>query len=397
MYFLPRVPVRNTSWSDLSSTTAEGSDNSSTDLNLTKMPELGLRALKFSSCLDSKSSSSQKHTRLAPASTIGTRATVSSSAKHRPSRATKHLPPLLSAKAWSIVDLDTGDLLWGKNEMEAREIASLTKIMTALVVCRLSHQIDALWAQVVCISAKASKMAGTSARLRRGDKVTVEDLMYGLMLPSGNDAALALAEHIGALLISTQCGSTLRPSSRHRGSNKQPSASDSEKRFVRAMNSIANQIGLRNTIFTNPHGLSQRSNQSTAADVGKLASVALQDHVFSKVVNTSRYMCIVEAADGLPRSIEYINTNKLLALGYEGVKTGVTPPAGPCLCSSMRKGCYQLVAVVLAARSVEQRFIEVPRLLNWAWTTLEAFGAFSSSLAESHRPKRLSNFISRDF
>ena len=230
--------------------------------------------------------------------------------------------------------------------MTPREIASLTKIMTCILCINLLNQLEGDGLNsVITVTLRASLAIGTSANLAAGDQITVKDLLYGLMLPSGNDAAIALAEHFGSILSEN----TNKP----------------VRRFVTEMNKTAREIGMPCSHFANPHGLMHKKNIATARDVAKLACYALRDQQFRDVVNTKSYIAEVTGRDGFIRFLHWKNTNKLLGKGFDGVKTGITLSAGPCLCVSVNKQC-QLVIVILNSKTMEDRWIDVKKISKWA-------------------------------
>mmetsp|Transcript_32033 Transcript_32033/g.31743 ORF Transcript_32033/g.31743 Transcript_32033/m.31743 type:complete len:173 (+) Transcript_32033:281-799(+) len=168
------------------------------------------------------------------------------------------------------MEAHTGHVVYGHCDIEPREIASLTKIMTCHVVLKLLAKTDKVTMDsVIKVSEKAASMIGTSAELRGGDEITVKDILHGLMLPSGNDAAWALAEFFGSFL--------------------NPNSSKPVSHFLSEMNKTARELGLDNTSYGNPHGLIYKRNLSTARDVCKLASVAMKDEIFRGIVGTKMY------------------------------------------------------------------------------------------------------------
>lgn len=257
-------------------------------------------------------------------------------------------PPFVSAKAWVVADAKTGKLLGGFNEAEARPMASTTKIMTAWVVLRLAAENPKALDEVVTFSETAAKTGGSSARLLAGDKLPVKELLYGLLLPSGNDAATALAEHFGPRFGKAADGA--------------PAA-----RFVAEMNRVAKELGLKELSYNDPHGLS-KDNVSSARDLATLARTAMGDERFRAYVATRRHECEVVGADGTKRTVVWTNTNKLLDVeGYEGVKTGTTTPAGNCLVAAARRGEDRVIVVVLGSTATDGRYVDARNLFRWGW------------------------------
>ena len=213
----------------------------------------------------------------------------------------------LSAQKAIVLDATTGRVLYEKRADEKSLIASTTKIMTALVVCRQCNVLDR-----VKIPKEAVGIEGSSMYLREGEILTVQELLYGLMLSSGNDAAVALAIY---------CGGTVEG-------------------FAQLMNDKARNLGLRNTNFVNPHGLDHPQHYSTARDLAILAAYAMEDPIFRQTVSAKT----VRIGD---RTIT--NHNRLLwqVEGADGVKTGFTKSAGRILVSSAQRGGRRLVVVTI--------------------------------------------------
>ena len=215
----------------------------------------------------------------------------------------------LEVSARSAVLLDGGDVLWEKNADEKSLIASTTKIMTALVVLEQADLED-----VVQVDPAAVGVEGSSMYLKAGEELTVRDLLHGLMLSSGNDAAVALAIHVAG----------------------------SVDGFAALMNDKAAQLGLETTHFANPNGLDDEGNYATARSLGLLASAAMEREDFRQIVSARTYTCAGHAMT---------NHNKLLWQypGAEGVKTGFTKHAGRILVGSAQRNGRRLVSVTINA------------------------------------------------
>jgi serine-type D-Ala-D-Ala carboxypeptidase (penicillin-binding protein 5/6) len=260
---------------------------------------------------------------------------------------TKHnIPPYMSAKTWAVLNTITNQILFGQGTEYRREIASLTKIMTCYLSLKLCESYKIPFQKKVIISSRASRISGTSACLLSGDEISIIDLLHGLMLPSGNDAAYALAEYFGALI-----------------SSEKP-----VKGFVDEMNRTCKSLGLHNTKFRNPHGMSIRPNYSTAKDVCYLAHEALKNKIFYEIVNKKDHTCNVYNAEN--RILTWKSTNKLLGKGVDGVKTGQTPKAGFCLCVRYVSSKTPLIITVLCCKTNNSRWVEVPRLAEWSYSKL---------------------------
>ena len=211
-----------------------------------------------------------------------------------------------------LLEQSTGRVLFEKDAHEKASIASITKIMTAIIAIE-SGKMD----EKATASRKAIYTEGSSIYLEQGEKMTIEDLVYGLMLRSGNDAAIAISEHIGG----------------------------SEEGFVHLMNDKAKWLGMTNTNFDNPHGLDSPDHYSTAYDMAILMQYAMQNEEFAKVSSTTDYLA-------QSRTYSWQNKNKLLTQYYEyctGGKTGYTRNTGRTLVTSAKKENMQLIAVTLNA------------------------------------------------
>lgn len=213
----------------------------------------------------------------------------------------------MSAQSAILLDGQTGRVLYEKLADKQSLIASTTKIMTALVVCEQTNVLDR-----VRIPQEATGIEGSSMYLKVGEVLTVQDLLYGLMLHSGNDAAVALAIY---------CGGTVEG-------------------FAELMNDKAHRLGLRDTHFVNPNGLDSPGHYSTARDMAVLAAYAMENPIFAKTVSTKT----VTVGNRVLR-----NHNKLLWLleGADGVKTGFTKAAGRILVSSCTRQGRRLIAVTI--------------------------------------------------
>lgn len=220
----------------------------------------------------------------------------------------------VSAQSAIVIEKSSGRILYDKNADKKLPMASTTKIMTALVALENGNTDD-----IITISSTAAGTEGSSMYLEAGEKMTLLELLYGLMLSSGNDAAVAIAEHFG-------------------GTDK----------FVALMNNKAKEIGATKTNFTNPNGLPDNSHYSTAWDMAKITAVALENETFLEIVSSKSYRV---AGEGKAYSRTLSNHNKLLNMyqGCIGVKTGFTKAAGRCLVSAAEKEEMTLICVTLNA------------------------------------------------
>lgn len=217
--------------------------------------------------------------------------------------------PNISARAAILYDNATQTVLYAKNPHEPRAPASTTKILTAILALEMSRLDD-----IVTVSRNAAGTPGSTARLYTGQKIRMEDLLHGLLLRSGNDAAVAIAEHIAG----------------------------TEAEFARIMNARAYQLGATRSRFVNAHGLDKPGHFSTAYDLAMLARAALLYPTFQEIVAKREYQFGNQT---------WYNTNQLLWRyeGAEGIKTGTTSQAGYCLVAAVSQEGMQLISVVLGS------------------------------------------------
>jgi D-alanyl-D-alanine carboxypeptidase (penicillin-binding protein 5/6) len=269
-------------------------------------------------------------------------------------------PPLVTCKAWAIGDAATGEILWEQAANESLHPASTTKIMTAWLVCKLAIEQPTILDEIVTFSENADKTPGSSSTLRAGEQLSVRELLYGLLLPSGNDASVALAEHFGDRVTASDA-TTGGAAQSTEGPNKYED-------FIKAMNHEAQRLGLNHTSFRNSHGLTADGHRSTAADLLRLAHLALQNQHLAHYVATTQHPCQVVQPSGETRTVLWKNTNRLLATsGFLGVKTGTTDAAGACLVSSQQRDGRQLIVVVLGSANNDARYVDTRNLYRWAW------------------------------
>jgi D-alanyl-D-alanine carboxypeptidase (penicillin-binding protein 5/6) len=268
------------------------------------------------------------------------------SAKKSPDRLSG--PPFVSCKAWAIIEGDTGKFLWGDHENDELVMASTTKIMTAWLVLDLQRTRPEILKETLTVSDAAAKVVGSAAKIQSGDRYVIGDLLHGLLLPSGNDAAFAFAEHCGEF---------------YRQADDPPAAADA---FVAQMNRQAREWKLEQTEYFDPHGLGK--NHTSAANLATIAWKAMQNEFFRRAVQTRRYECEAIDAQDEKRAVTWNTTNKLLEIeGYEGIKTGTTNAAGSCLVSCGRRGKDHLLVVVLGSTTSDNRYIDSRNLYRWAW------------------------------
>ena len=246
--------------------------------------------------------------------------------------------PLVSAEQAIMMDQDSGLILYNKNMDNPQLIASITKVMTAIIAIEQGDLSDQ-----VKVSQEAILAEGSSIYLTEGESMTLEDLLYGLMLRSGNDAALTIAEHIGG----------------------------SEEGFVYLMNEKVNWLGLEQTSFANPHGLDAENHYSTAHDIAKLMRYAMNNETFAEINRARSYQA-------KSRSYQWYNKNKLLTHYYPHTiagKTGYTKAAGRTLVSVAEKNGRQLIVVTI---NDPNDWFDHMRLYEWGFEQEEELKLITS-------------------
>lgn len=275
-------------------------------------------------------------------------------------------PPFVTCRSWAIADGRSGELLWSADENARLDIASTTKIMTAWLVIQLASSDASVLDETIVYSRRADRTPGSTSGIRTGERIPVREALYGLLLPSGNDASVALAEHFGKRLHESQANDDQVES----GDDDPADSADLDPLpvFVEAMNREAARLGMAETSFRNPHGLTAEGHVSSARDLLKLASTALRNELFQKYVSTRQRGCQVTGAGGYTRNVRWKNTNRLLGIdGYLGVKTGTTSAAGACLVSLSERGDDRLLLVVLGSAASDARYTDSRNLFRWAW------------------------------
>ncbi len=235
-----------------------------------------------------------------------------------------------SASGMAVLEMETGRVLDSKNMDKQLKMASTTKIVTALTVINNCENLD----EPFKISDKAVGIEGTSIYLRRGEVLTARELLYGLMLRSGNDASVALALH----------------------------CAESVEKFAELMNKTAQDCGAKNSHFVNPHGLDADGHYTTAYDLALITTKALQNSTFKEIVSTKN----IKISGGETGTRYFVNKNRLINSleGCVGVKTGFTSGAGRCLVSAVERDGMTVVCVVLNDGPM---FEESANLLNRAF------------------------------
>ena len=237
----------------------------------------------------------------------------------------------INSRNVAVFDRTSKQVIYGKNENKKTAMASTTKIITSIVVLENANLKDEIE-----ISASAAGIGGSRLGLKKGDKISVLNLLYGLMLRSGNDAAYALAEYVGG----------------------------SKEGFAELMNKKAEELNLKNTHFVTPHGLDDPEHYTTATELAILTDYALENKTFVEIVNTKTCTIYI---NGNPRTIN--NTNELLGnlYGVNGVKTGFTNNAGRCLVTSVNRDNWNIITVVLGADTKKIRTTDSINLIEYTY------------------------------
>jgi D-alanyl-D-alanine carboxypeptidase (penicillin-binding protein 5/6) len=254
--------------------------------------------------------------------------------------------PELAAKSWLLIEAGSGQILSAEKPDERLEPASLTKLMTAYLTFSAIRQKTLALEQTVTVSETAWRTGGSKMFIRVGDQVAVEDLIKGMIVQSGNDACIALAEAIAG----------------------------SESTFAQRMNQEAQRLGMVSTQFRNATGLPDAEHFTTARDLSKLALALIRDFP----IEYGKYYSLKEFKYG---KISQPNRNRLLFIDptVDGVKTGHTDAAGYCLIASAKRGPRRLLSVVLGTRSDNARASESQKLLAWGFQFYEAAQLYAAN------------------
>lgn len=258
-----------------------------------------------------------------------------------------------NSRRYIVYDRISKSMIIGKNEDVKSAMASTTKIMTTIVILEKTD-LD----ETVTVSAKAGGTGGSRLGLKRGDKASVRDLLYGLMLRSGNDAAVALAEHVGG----------------------------SVKEFAELMNEKAIELGLTNTHFVTPHGLDDANHYTTALELAKLTDYAMDNETFAKIVGTKSTTIYI---NNQPRQIN--NTNELLGVlnGVVGVKTGFTNNAGRCLVTETKRNNMDIITIVLGADTKKDRTKDSVNLIEYTFSKYKMYNLEEQIIEEFNKWKNI--------
>ena len=256
-------------------------------------------------------------------------------------------PPAVAARAWLLVDMTSGQAIASNKPDERVEPASLTKLMTAYLAFAALKAKSLAPSQSVAVSQRAWRARGARMFIEPRKPVTVQELLHGLIVQSGNDACIALAEAIAG----------------------------SESVFVERMNREAQRLGMKNTRFTNSTGLPEPGHYSTASDLALLAAALIRDH--------PDYYKMYSEREFRYNEITQQNRNRLLWLdpNVDGVKTGYTESAGYCLIASAKRGARRLLSVVVGAASDRLRAQESQKLLNFGFQSYDGLRLFQKGEA----------------
>ena len=241
----------------------------------------------------------------------------------------------INARSYVVLDRKSKKVLLGKNEYTKAKMASTTKIMTATIILENCNLDD-----IVTISKKSANTGGSRLGLKTNDKISVLNLLYGLLLCSGNDAAVALAEY----------------------------CSGSIPEFCNLMNQKAIELGLTNSHFETPHGLDSDGHYTTAYELALITDYSLKNSTFVKIVNTKNYTITI---NNYPKTLS--NTNELLGVldGVYGVKTGFTNGANRCLVTACKRNDMDLICIVLGCDTKKFRGQDSTKLINYCFDNFE--------------------------
>ena len=257
----------------------------------------------------------------------------------------------LSSESAILMDAESGKILYEKNIDEKLPMASMTKIMSMLLIMENIENGSLKYDDKVLISENASGMGGSQVFLQAGEEYTVDSLLKCIAIASANDAVVAMAEKI----------------------------SGSVDAFVELMNKRASELGLKNTNFTNPHGLDNENHYSTAYDMALMAKELLKHEDILKY--TSIYEDYLTKPDG--SQIWLVNTNRLVRFydGVDGLKTGYTTEAGYCLTATAKKSDLRLISVVMKSPSAEARSSDTSTLLSYGFNSFKSNIIYSKDKA----------------
>lgn len=247
-----------------------------------------------------------------------------------------------SAVSGLLMDVDSGKVLFEKNIDKEVAVASMTKMMAQILILEKIEAKEIKWTDVVTVSKNAADMGGSQIYIAEGEKITIEDLMKGISMASGNDATVAMAEVIAG----------------------------SEAKFVGMMNKKAKELGLKNTSFKNCTGLDEEGHYSSARDMATIARELVTKHP-----EIFRFSAIYEdyLREDSKNKFWLVNTNKLVHFyeGADGLKTGHTDNAGYCLAATAKRNGLRLLAIVLGEKDATTRNTETMKLLDYGFSRVK--------------------------
>ena len=266
-----------------------------------------------------------------------------------------------NSKSAILLDATTGTILYKKNEHEKLTPASMTKVMSMLLIMEAIDNGSLSLEDEVLISENAANMGGSQVYLQAGEVYQVKELLKGIAVASGNDAVVAMAEKVSGTV----------------------------EEFVKRMNERAKELGAVDTNFVNPHGLDAENHYTTAYDMALFAKELLKHPTILQY--TSIYEDYLQKKDG--SSIWLVNTNKLVRFydGVDGLKTGFTTTAGYCLTATAKKNNLRLISVVMGAETSDKRSSDTTNLLNYGFNTYKSHVVLTSN--DSLGIKRVENGV----
>lgn len=285
-----------------------------------------------------------------------TRKNIQYTAKELGCACTATTPSALYAKAYCVMDADSGRILLAQNANEQMPMASTTKIMTCIIALEQGNLSDP-----VTVSSYAASMPDVQLNIREGESYCLKDLLYSLMLESHNDSAVAIAEHLGG----------------------------SVEGFAEMMNTKAQELGCCNTHFVTPNGLDDDEHYTTAAELCRIASYAIQNKDFLEIIGTSSYSFCDQSGK---RSFT-VNNHDAFLTQYEGaigIKTGFTGKAGYCFCGAARQNGTTLVSAVLACGwppNKSYKWVDTKKLMDYG------FDGYEETTIPFHQEKLTENVV----
>ena len=241
-----------------------------------------------------------------------------------------------------LIDADSGKIIFEKNKNKKVAMASLTKMMSQIIILEEIEKGNIKWDDIVVVSKTAQDMGGSQIYIEMGERISIRDLMKGISMASGNDATVMMAEVI----------------------------SGTEEKFVERMNKKAKELGLKNTKFVNCTGLDEEGHYSTAYDLSVIARELVVNHP-SILEFSSLYEDYLR--EGTDKKFWLVNTNKLVHFyeGADGLKTGHTDNAGYCLAATAKRGDLRLIGIVLGEKDSKIRNSETMSLLDYGFNTVK--------------------------